>query len=206
MRRVCSRFPSAQLFFAVRFWKPNSIRELGLNLGKDASLDEAHLATMGLRRIAASAALLYGRPSPEGYVTLSGGEVPSEQAKRFARTFVALMMLSHTYMVFAWGLRVFTSMGYRVFVDANGMRYLDEDAEEQDLLTFSNDNRKHNSYDLLIRLGEFEGRGGCVSEPHREPGKQALPVNIPNCGRGCTSAAPWWAGDGFKLTASTDGH
>lgn len=174
MRRVCSRFGAPQLFFAVRFWTPASIGNFGLNFGEEDRPEEATLMTAALRRIAANAALLYGRPAPDRYATLSGGEVPLGQEKRFARTFVALMVLSHKYATLAWAIRAVTAMGYRVYVDEDGMRPLGEDDEEQDLLTFSYDNRRHSSYDLLIRLGEFEGRTAPIIQPYKEPGRGEL--------------------------------
>lgn len=173
-RKVCSRFPSALLFFAVRFWRPAAINELGLSFGEDALPADAQSETMALRRIATTAALLYGRPSPEEYVTLSGGEVPVEQEKRFARTFVSLMILSREYLNFVWGFRVFTAMGYQMFVNDDGMQYLETDTTDQVLLTFSHDHRRNNSYDLLIRLGEFEERANPIVEPHRGTGRETL--------------------------------
>jgi hypothetical protein len=175
MRRVCSPFTSADLCFAVRVWTPGLIDSLGLSFGEEDPSVDPMVFAMLLRRIATSAALLYGRPFPETQATVVGGMVPPGDLGRFARAFVALMTLSHAYFFSGWGLKIFCSMGYGLRVDASSMQLLDEDEEDQDILTYSNDNRKRGlNYSLVSRIGEFDEHPIGILDPREKSGKEEL--------------------------------
>src|SRR5215217_599985 len=174
MRRICSRFTSADLFFATRIWSPGVISKFGLNLGEDNPSLDPTTFTMALRRVATNAALLYGRPFPKNSWTIAGGAIPSQDVKRFARTFVALLMLSRAYYFSGSGLRTMASMGYGMFVSVDGVRSLEEERVEADILTYSNDRRKHLNYNLLFRIGEFDEHPPPIFEPYEGSGKEEL--------------------------------
>jgi hypothetical protein len=175
MRRICAPFTSADLFFAVRIWTPGLLDRLDLSFGEEDPVVGSQRPTMVMRRIAAAAALMYGRPFPYAQSTIMGGMVLSSDFVRFGRTFVALMTFTHAYFFSGWGLKMFCSMGYCLRVSESGLQLLDEDEEEQDILTCSNDNRRGGlNYNLLSRMGEFDEHPSPVFEPYGEVGKHEL--------------------------------
>jgi len=177
MRRICAQFPADELFFAARMWSPGVMVASGFSFGEAEArtLGPRYdtLTTMAVRRVVVAAALLYGGSVPKDRITIVGGNVPPTDLGRFVACFVALMNLSKIY-ISVWGLRAFSSMGYKVNVSENGIRGLDEDEEEQDILTFSTDNRRHVYHDLLSRVGEFGEVPSSILEPYEERGRREL--------------------------------
>ena len=178
MRRICAQFPKDELFFAARMWSPVHIAASGLSFGEDTAhvLGPRYdtLFAMALRRVTVGAALLYGGPVPEDRVTIVGGSVPPQRLGLFVACFAALMALARAYLFQGTGPRIFCGAGYEIDVNENGIRYLDEDEEEQDVLTFSCDNRRHRYFDLLSRVGEFSEVPLSILEPYEDRGKQDL--------------------------------
>lgn len=166
MERVCSRVRKPDLLFALRLLDPGKLAAIGVQ--EPARMDW-HVA-MGVRRVAAHAALLYGCRTSEDYDAPYGGTVHPSERDRFAEVFLKLIFLSSGY-VFATAHRGLVAARSELIVAPDGLD-VPQNKVTQEIVSLiqSLDERKNAYYSPFSRIGEFSAR----AMPTREPDGMSL--------------------------------
>jgi len=165
MRSTCSGVPSAELFFAVRLATPHLLASIGW--GSAENNPQINLKfVMGLRRIAAYGALIYGASTPQSYST-SYGAFDTRNTPRVADAFAGLLLLSEGF-AWSWLYNSWLGQGNEMVVDASGLHLPPGEHAEHFALVNSLDERKRLYYSPFSRIGEFSGEAASILDPFEE--------------------------------------